>query len=83
MEGEGEIRVKAVQMDNHKGLLGIMRMDRVPNAQIRELCGERKGLDERIDEDVLLWFSHVERMVRDRIQWVGHGRDGLIPCRSV
>ena len=31
-------RVRAVQMDNLRGLLGIRRMDRVPNAQIRELC---------------------------------------------
>ena len=30
------------------------RMDRVSNAQIRELCGVKKGLDERIDEGVLL-----------------------------
>ena len=27
----------------------------------------RKGLDERIDEGVLRWFSHVERMERDKI----------------
>ena len=27
----------------------------------------RKGLNERIDEGVLRWFSHVERMERDRI----------------
>ena len=27
----------------------------------------KKGLDERIDEGVLRWFSHVERMERDRI----------------
>ena len=26
-----------------------------------------KGVDERIDEGVLRWFSHVERMERDRI----------------
>ena len=31
-------KVKAVQMDNLKGLLGFRRMDMVPNAQIRELC---------------------------------------------
>ena len=30
-------RVRNVQMDMHRGLLGITRMDRVPNAQIREL----------------------------------------------
>ena len=27
----------------------------------------KKGLDERIDEGVSLWFGHVERMERDRI----------------
>ena len=46
-------RVRAVRMDNLRGLLDIGRMDRVPNARIRELCGVRKGLDERIDEGVL------------------------------
>ena len=48
-------------------MLGIRRMDRIANAQIRELCGVRKGLDERIYEAVLWWFGHVERMERDRI----------------
>ena len=38
-------RVRAVQMDNLRGLLGIRRMDIVLNAQIRELCELRKGLD--------------------------------------
>ena len=42
-------------------------MDRVPNARIRELCRVGKGLDEGIDEGILWWFSHVERMERDRI----------------
>ena len=31
-------RITAVQMDNFRGLLGIRRMDRVPNSQIREFC---------------------------------------------
>ena len=43
----------AVQMDNLRGLLGIRRMDRVLNAQIRELYGVMKGEDKRIDEGVL------------------------------
>ena len=54
-------RIKAVQMDNLRGLLGIRMMDRVPNARVK------KGLDERIDEGVLRWFDHVEKMERDRI----------------
>ena len=46
-------------MENIIGLLGIRRMDRVSNAQRRELCGVQKGLDERNDESILWWFSHV------------------------
>ena len=44
-------------MDNLKGLLGIRIMDKVPNAQIMELCKVMKGVDERIDEGVLQWFG--------------------------
>ena len=54
-------------MDNLRELLGIRRMDRILNARIRDLCGVKKGLDERIDEGVLRGFGHVERMERDRI----------------
>ena len=42
MEREGDLELRDVQMDNFKGLLGIRRMDRVPNARIRELCGVKK-----------------------------------------
>ena len=56
-------RIRAVQIDNLKGLLGVIRMDRVPNTRIRELFGVTKRVDERIDEGVVLrWFVHVERM---------------------
>ena len=74
-------------MDNIGGLLGIRRMDKVPNARIRQLYGVTKGVDEKIDEIILRWFGHVERMKNDRIakrvlviaHWVSRGRDGLIP----
>ena len=59
--------IKAVQMDNLRGLLVIKMMDRVPNSRIRELCGVKKYLDETIDEGMLRWFGQVERMERDRI----------------
>ena len=60
-------RVRAVQIDNLRGLLGIRKMDRIPNTRIRQLFGARKGLDERIDEGVLRLFGHLARMERDRI----------------
>ena len=46
-------RIRAVQINSLRGLLGIRRMDKVPNAHIRELCGVTKRVDDRIDEDVL------------------------------
>ena len=67
-------RMRAVQMDNLRRLLGI-RMDRIPNAGIRELCGVRKGPDERIGEGILRWFGHVERMERHRIAKRVYGRE--------
>ena len=42
-------RIRAVQMDNLRGFLGIRRMDKVLNAQIRELCRVTKGVDKRIE----------------------------------
>ena len=42
-------------------------MDKVPNTRIRQLCGVTKGGDEKIDEGVLRWFGHVERMENDWI----------------
>ena len=62
-----ESRIRAVQMDNLRGLLGIRRMNKVPNAQIRDLCGVTRGVEERIDEGVLRWFCYVKRMKNDRI----------------
>ena len=64
---EERYRIRAVQMDKIRSFLGIRRMDRVPNARIRELCGMAKGVNEKIEEDVLHWFSHVKRMENDKI----------------
>ena len=36
-------RIRAVQMDNLRGLLGIRKMDRVPNARIREVCSDESS----------------------------------------
>ena len=59
-------RIRVLQRDTLRGLLGIRRMVRVPNARIRELCGVTKWVDERIEKGVLGWFDHVERMESDR-----------------
>ena len=54
-------------MDNLRELLGIRRMNKVPNARIKEFCGVKKDLDENIDEGVLRWFRHLERIKMARI----------------
>ena len=41
-------KIWALHMENLRGLLGIMRMDKVPNARIRKLCEVTKGVDERL-----------------------------------
>ena len=40
-------------MDNLRGLLGIRRLDKILNAQIRELCGVTKGVDEGVVDGIL------------------------------
>ena len=50
---EERSRIRAVQIYNLRGLLDIRKMDKVPNAQIRQLCGVTKGVDEKIDEGAL------------------------------
>ena len=64
---EERSKIRAVQMVKIRSLLGIRRMDRVPEAWIRELSGMAKGVEERIEDDVPHWFSHGERMEHDRI----------------
>ena len=54
-------------MDNLRGLVGIRRMDKFLNAQIRKMYRVTKGVDEKSDEGVLRWFGHVERMENNRI----------------
>ena len=60
-------RIRVVHMENLRDLLRIRKMNRVPSSRIRELYGVTKRMEERIDEGVLRWLSHVERMEKDSI----------------
>ena len=51
---KGTSRIRSGQIDNLRGLLVIRRMEKASNGRMRELCGERKGMDARIDEDGLI-----------------------------
>ena len=52
-------RIWVVVMDNLRGLLGIRRMEKVLNTQIRELCGVvkavAKGLMEVFFDGLAMW----------------------------
>ena len=52
-----------INIEKERCLLGIRRMDRVPNAWIRELCGVAQG----VQESVFRWFGHIERIKNDMI----------------
>src|SRR5678815_5828185 len=54
-------------MDNLRGVLGVRRIDKMRNERIRELCGVKKGVNKRINESMLRWFGHVERMNGSRL----------------
>ena len=37
-------RIRVILMDNLNGLLGIRRIDKIPNAQVRELYKVKRGM---------------------------------------
>ena len=45
-------RIWAIQMDKLRGLLGSRIMDKIPNAQIRQLCSD-EGCGRKMDEGAL------------------------------
>src|SRR5678815_2551252 len=60
-------KVQCVQMDNLRSMLGVKRINKMRNELIRELCGVKKGVNERIKESMLRWFGNVERMNDSRL----------------
>ena len=53
-------RIRAVQMDNLRSSLSIRRVNKIPNARVRELVGVKRGMDERTDKSVFWWFGLIE-----------------------
>ena len=45
-----------------KMFFGVSRMDRVRNEEVRRRVGIEMELASRVDQRVLRWFGHVERM---------------------
>ena len=60
-------RMEAVEMNCLRNICRLRRIDRVPNVEIRRMCGRDVSVSQRMDQGVLRWFGHVERMENERL----------------
>ena len=60
-------RMNVFDMRCLRYMAGVTVMDRVRNEEIRRRVGVEKDLADRVDERVLGWFGHVERMENERL----------------
>ena len=56
-----------LEMNCLRSLVGVSRMDRVRNEEVRRRAGRERELASRADQRVLRWFVHVERMDEYRL----------------
>merc|ERR1712002_1298945 len=54
--------MEAVEMNCLRNICGLRRIDRVPNVEIRGMRNKNVSVSERMDQGVLRWFRHVEKM---------------------
>ena len=55
-------KVNVLEMKCLRSLVGVSRMDRVRNEEVRRRTGIERELASRTDQRLLRWFGHVERM---------------------
>ena len=55
-------KVNILEMKRLRSLVGLSRMDRVRNEEVRRRAGIEGELASRADQRVLRWFGHVERI---------------------
>ena len=55
-------KVNVLEMKCLRSLVGVSRMDRVRNEEVRWGAGIERELASRADQRVLRWFGHVERI---------------------
>ena len=55
-------KVNVLEMKCLRSLVGVSRMDRVGNEEMRRRSGIERELASRADQRVLRWLGHVERM---------------------
>ena len=67
MKARDRKRMEAVEMNCLRNICGLRRIDRVSNVEIRRRCGKNVSVSQRMDQGVLRWFGHVERMENERM----------------
>ena len=55
-------KVNVLEMKCLRSLVGVSRMDRVRNEEVRRRAGIERKFASRADQRELRWFGHVERM---------------------
>ena len=55
-------KVRVLEMKCLRSLVGVSRMDRVRNEEMRGRAGIERELASRADQRILRWFGRVERM---------------------
>ena len=55
-------KVNVLEMKCLRSLVGVLRMDRVKNEEVRRRARIERELASRAYQKVLKWFRHVERM---------------------
>ena len=67
MRSAERIKVNVLEMNCLRSLVGVSRIDRVRNEEVRRKAGIERELASRADQRVLRWFGHVERMDKYRL----------------
>ena len=60
-------KVNVLEIKCLRSLVGVSRMDRVRNEEVRTRAGIERELASRADQRVLRWFGHVEIMDKHRV----------------
>ena len=55
-------KVNVLEMKFLRNLVGVSRLDRVRNEEVRMRAGIEREFESKADQRVLRWFGHVERM---------------------
>ena len=68
--------MNVLEMKCLRSFVGVSRMDRDRNEEVRWRAGIEIELPRRADQRLLRWFGHVERM-DDRVSYSQKGVDGV------